>query len=109
MNYNDLVSVARGDKPADLILKDARIINTFSGKINDGDIAIYQNRIAGVGDYKNAKQVIKMNNTLVAPSLIDGHIHLESSMLHPVNYARITIPRGILTSITDLHEITNVC
>jgi adenine deaminase len=101
--------VARGDRPADLLLKNARIVNTFVGEIEQGDVAVYDGRIAGVGDYGQAKEIMDLRGSFVAPGLINGHTHIESSMLHPVRYAQAVVPRGTLTVVTDLHEIANVC
>lgn len=102
-----LISVARG-APADLILADARVVNTFTGEVEAGNIAICGDRVAGVGDYKQAKQVIDLGGKYVAPGLINGHTHLESSMLDIGQYARAVVPRGTLALVTDLHEIANV-
>jgi len=109
--YSDLkklISVARGDTPADLILKNARIVNTFVGIIEEGNIAVVGDKIAGIGDYRKAEKVIDLKGSYVAPGLINGHTHIESSMLHPVSYAQAVVPRGVTSIITDLHEIANV-
>jgi adenine deaminase len=105
----DLISVAKGELPADLILANARVINVFSGEIELGNVAIYGDRIAGVGDYHRAKRVLDLGGKYIAPGLINGHIHPESSMLDIGQYARAVVPRGTTTLITDLHEIANVC
>jgi adenine deaminase len=109
MNLRELISVARGETPADLLLKNARIVNTFVGEIEQGDVAIYGDRIAGVGDYDKAREIIDLQGGFLAPGLINGHTHIESSMLHPARYAQAVIPRGTLAVVTDLHEIANVC
>ena len=109
MNLAELISVARGKKPADLLLKNARIINTFVGEIEQGNVAIYGDRIAGVGDYDKAKEIIDLQASYLAPGLINGHTHIESSMLHPAHYAQAVVPHGTLAVVTDLHEIANVC
>jgi adenine deaminase len=108
MSLSRLISVARGDAPADLLLKNAKIINTFVGIVEEGNVAIYGSRIAGIGNYQKAKKTIDLNGGYLAPGLIDGHTHIESSMLHPTQYARAVIPRGTSALVTDLHEITNV-
>ncbi len=109
MNLKELISVARGEKSADLLLKNARIVNTFIGEIEQADVAIYGDRIAGVGDYGKAKEIIDLQGRFLAPGLINGHTHIESSMLHPARYAQAVVPRGTLAVVTDLHEIANVC
>jgi len=109
MNLTELISVAKGETPADLLLRNARIINTFIGEIEQGNVAICGDRIAGIGDYGKAKEIIDLQGTYLAPGLIDGHTHIESSMLHPARYAQALVPRGTLTVVTDLHEIANVC
>ncbi len=108
INLTKLISVARGDAPADLVLKNARIINTFVGIIEEGNIAILGDRIAGIGNYHKAKKVIDLKGSYIAPGLINGHVHIESSMLHPASYAQAVVPRGTTNIVTDLHEITNV-
>ena len=109
MNLKELISVARGDTPADLLLKNAQIVNTFIGEIEQGDVAIYADRIAGIGDYDKAREVADLEGAFLAPGLINGHTHIESSMLHPARYAQAVVPRGTLALVTDLHEIANVC
>jgi adenine deaminase len=109
MSLAELISVARGDTPADLLLKNARVVNTFVGEIEQADVAIYGDRIAGVGDYDKAREIIDLQGQFLSPGLINGHTHIESSMLHPARYAQAVIPRGTLAVVTDLHEIANVC
>ena len=109
MSLRELISVARGKTPADLVLKNARIINTFVGEIEQANVAIYGDTIAGVGDYDEAKDVFDLQGAFLAPGLINGHTHIESSMLHPARYAQAVVPRGTLAVVTDLHEIANVC
>ena len=104
-----LMSVAKGELPADLLLANARIVNVFTGEIEDGNIAICGDRIAGVGDYHQAKEVVDVGGRYIAPGLINGHIHPESSMLDIGQYARAVVPHGTTTLVTDLHEIANVC
>jgi adenine deaminase len=104
-----LISVARGELPADLILTNARVVNVFNGEIETGNVAICGDRIAGVGDYRQGKDVLDLDGRYLAPGLINGHTHLESSMLDVGQYARAVVPRGTLAVVTDLHEIANVC
>jgi len=109
MDLKRLISVAKGDSPADLVLKNALIISTFIGEIEQGNVAICGDRIAGIGDYNNAKEIVDLRGSYLAPGLLDGHVHIESSMLHPAQYAQVVVPRGVSAVVTDLHEITNVC
>jgi adenine deaminase len=109
MSLNEILAVARGEQPADLLLKNARIINTFVAEIEQGDVAIHDGRIAGIGEYKEATETIDLQGELLAPGLINGHTHIESSMLHPARYAQAVVPRGTSAVVTDLHEIVNVC
>jgi len=109
MDLKKLISVARGETPADLLLKNTRIVNTFIGEIEQADVAIFGDRVAGVGDYSRAREIIDLKGRFLAPGLINGHTHIESSMLHPARYAQAVVPRGTLVVVTDLHEIANVC
>lgn len=104
-----LISVAKGELPADLVLANAMVVNVFTGEIESGNVAICGDRIAGVGDYHQAKQVLDLRGKYLAPGFINGHTHLESSMLDIGQYARAVVPRGTLAVVTDLHELANVC
>lgn len=108
MNKKQLISVARGEIPADLVLVNARIVNTLNGEIEEGNVAVYGDVVAGVGDYRNAKKTLDLKGRFLAPGLINGHTHLESSMLDIGQYARAVVPHGTSAIVTDLHEITNV-
>jgi len=105
----ELISAAKGETPADLLLRNARVVDTLAGGERQGNVAIYEGRIAGVGDYDRAKESIDLQGAYLAPGLINGHTHIESSMLHPVQYAQAVVPRGTLALVTDLHEVANVC
>jgi adenine deaminase len=105
---NRLIRVAKGELPADLLLANARVINVFTGKIELGNVAICGDKIAGVGDYNKAKEVVDAGGRYIAPGLINGHIHPESSMLDIAQYARAVVPHGTTALVTDLHEIANV-
>ncbi|MFO8143121.1 MAG: adenine deaminase [Dehalococcoidales bacterium] len=109
MSREHLISVARGLQPADLVLANARVINVFSGEIETASVALSEGLIAGVGDYREAADVWDLRGKYLVPGLINGHTHLESSMLSPGQYARAVVPRGTLAVVTDLHEIANVC
>ncbi len=105
----NLISVAKGELPADLLLTNAKVVNVFTGEIEPSNIAICGGRIAGVGNYHQAKQVLDLGGKYIAPGLINGHIHPESSMLDIGQYAQAVVPHGTTAFITDLHEIANVC
>ena len=101
------LAAARGDSPAELVLKNARIVNVFSGEIQQGDVAVCDGVIVGVGSYEGRREV-ELDGRYVCPGLIDGHIHIESSMLCPPEFARAVLPHGTTAVITDPHEISNV-
>jgi adenine deaminase len=105
---SDIIAVARGKSPADLVLANARIVNVFNGDIENGNVAVYDGKIAGIGDYDKARTVIDLDGRYLAPGLINGHTHIESSMLDIGQYANAVIPHGTLIVVTDLHEIANV-
>ena len=108
MDLKGLIEVARGDAQADLVLTNARIVNTFTGEIEENSVAVHRGRVAGVGDYTWARRVVDLEGRFLAPGLIDGHVHLESTYLHVDQFARAVVPRGTLAAVTDLHEVTNV-
>ncbi|MBI4287623.1 MAG: adenine deaminase [Chloroflexi bacterium] len=108
-NTASLIKAARGLEPADLLLANARVVNTFTGEIERQNVAILGDRIAGVGDYSEARETWDLDGMYVAPGFIDGHTHVESSLLHITQYARAVVPRGTTSVVTDLHEIANVC
>ncbi|MFH0914664.1 MAG: adenine deaminase [Chloroflexota bacterium] len=107
MKLAELIRVARGEKPADLLLTHARVVNVFTGEVDSGNVAVYGDRIAGIGDYQ-AREVVDLEGRYLAPGLISGHVHLESSLLDVGQYARAVVPRGTTSIVTDLHEIANV-
>lgn len=105
---SEIIEVARGLQPADLILSNARIVNVFNGEIENGNVAIYAGLIAGIGDYQLADKTLDIKRQYVLPGLINSHTHIESSMLDIVQYASAVIPHGTLGVVTDLHEIANI-
>lgn len=102
-----LIAVAAGREKADLVLKNAKYLNVFSNEFLSGDIAVSNGLIAGVGKY-DGKTEIDVSGKLVLPGFIDAHIHLESSMVTPAEFAKAVVAHGTTTVITDPHEITNV-
>jgi adenine deaminase len=103
-----LIAVARGDEPADLLLINAKVVNVFSGEIIPAAVAIAGERIAGVGDYADGQEVLDVGGAHVAPGLIDAHMHMESSMVPPPEFARLAVPHGTTHVVIDPHEIANV-
>lgn len=102
-----IIAVAAGREEADLVLKNAKYLNVFSNEFLCGDIAVANGLIAGVGKY-DGKTEIDVSGKLVLPGFIDAHIHLESSMVTPAEFAKAVVAHGTTTVITDPHEITNV-
>ena len=102
-----LIRVARGEEPADIVFKNATYLNVFSNDFCHGDIAVSDGLIAGIGSYHGSKEV-DVSGSFVCPGLIDAHIHLESSLVSPAEFARAVIRHGTTTVITDPHEIANV-
>ena len=102
-----IIAVAAGREKADLVLKNAKYLNVFSNEFLCGDIAVANGLIAGVGKY-DGKTEIDVSEKLVLPGFIDAHIHLESSMVTPAEFAKAVVAHGTTTVITDPHEITNV-
>lgn len=104
-----LVAVAMGRDRADLLLKEARVVNVFTGEVIQTNVVIVEDTIAGVGDeYVEAQEIVDLQGQHLAPGLIDAHIHVESSMLTPAAFARAALLDGTTTVICDPHEIVNV-
>jgi adenine deaminase len=103
-----LLSVARGDAPADCVLAGGRVINTFTGEIEQADVAIAGGRIAGVGQGYEGVRRIDLRGAYVAPGLIDAHVHIESSLCVPSQFATAVLPHGVTAVVADPHEIANV-
>lgn len=108
MNLPRTLAVARGDEPADLLLRNARLVNVLSGEVHPADVAIAGPLIAGVGDGYSARREIDLGGRYLCPGFLDAHVHIESSMVPPAEFARAVVPRGVTTVITDPHEIANV-
>ncbi|VBB07444.1 metal-dependent hydrolase [Lucifera butyrica] len=102
-----LIAVARGQTKADLVLKHAQVFNVFTGKFHRSDVAVCGGYIAGVGDYTGYEE-INLERKYLTPGFIDGHVHIESSMVSPVEFARVVVPCGTTTAVIDPHEVANV-
>ncbi|MCP4542475.1 MAG: adenine deaminase [Chloroflexi bacterium] len=102
------LQIARGDEPADLMLRNGCVINVFTGEIIKTDVAIAGDAIVGLGPDYVAQEEVDLGGRYVCPGLIDAHVHIESSMVTPPQFARAVVPRGTTTVVTDPHEIANV-
>ncbi len=107
MELKRLIDIAAGRQPADLVLKNGRVVNVFTEEILEADVAIAGDRIAGVGSYDGA-ETIDLGGQFVCPGFIDAHVHIESSMLSVPEFAKLAAAHGTAAVITDPHEIANV-
>lgn len=105
---SNIINVARGFEKADLVIKNANIVNVLSEEIHKADIAIKDGIIAGIGENYSGEKEIDIQGAYVTPSFIDGHVHLESTMMLPSEFAKVALPAGTTTVIIDPHEISNV-
>lgn len=108
MTLSRRIAVARGDEPADLILRGGQVVNVLSGEIHPADVVIAEGMIVALGEGYQASEVIDVTGQFVAPGFIDAHVHIESSLCAPPEYARAVVCGGLTTAITDPHEIANV-
>ena len=106
-NLQHKLGVARGEKPADLLFKNCQLVNVLSGEIHRADVAVDDGRVIGFGHYQ-AREVIDLDGAYLAPSLIDGHFHVESTMLTIPEFTRAVAPHGTGAMVTDPHEFANV-
>ena len=102
-----IIQVAAGREPADLVIKNATFVNVFSNQLSQGDIAITEGLFVGIGSY-SGRQELDGTGKIIVPGFLDAHIHLESSLVSPSEFARAVLPHGTTTVITDPHEIANV-
>ncbi|MFP4329916.1 MAG: adenine deaminase [Spirochaetaceae bacterium] len=108
MDRSRLIAVATGRRKADLLLENCRVLNVYTGEIEEASVAIDQGLIAGIGEYE-ADATRDLGGRYLIPGLIDSHVHIESSLLSPEQFALLVLPRGTTTVIADPHEIANVC
>src|SRR6056297_1878361 len=102
------IAQARGDEPADLVLRGGRVFDLVTGSLIEGDVAIGGDRIVGVGESYEALRVIDVSGLILVPGFIDTHLHIESSLVTPFEFDRCVLPLGVTTAICDPHEIANV-
>src|SRR6266568_502335 len=106
-NVQEKLSIARGEKPSETLFKNANLVNVLSGEIYRTHVAVEDGRVVGLGEYE-AHHVIDLKGAYLAPSLIDGHFHVESSMLTMPEFARAVVPHGTGAVVIDPHEYANV-
>jgi adenine deaminase len=107
MEPEHLIHVAAGRRPADLVLRNGRIVNVVSNEIYEGDVAIAGDRIVGIGPYEG-RETVDLAGRFVCPGFIDGHVHIESSMLSVYEFAKVVAIHGTTAVVADPHEIANV-
>lgn len=107
-NLPDVIKAAKGEEKSELVLKNATVVDVFNHQTIECDVAISNGTIIGLGDY-NGYCEVDLHGNYVMPSFINAHVHIESSMLSPVEYAKAVIPKGVTKIIADPHEIVNVC
>jgi adenine deaminase len=108
MTLEQLLRVARGEQPADLVLRGGTLVNVFTGELYETDVAIAHGRIAGLGGGYAAAREIDLSGRYLCPGFVDGHMHVESTMVTIPQFARAVVPRGTTTAVLDPHEIANV-
>ena len=111
MKRNNLLhtlAVARGDETADLVLKNGKVVNVFTAEVLELDVVIAGETIAAAGPGYSGREEIDVHGCFIVPGLIDTHVHLESSLVSPPQFARAVVPHGVTTVIADPHEIANV-
>src|ERR1041385_5159197 len=106
-DLHEKLSLARGERPAELLFKNGNLVNVLSGEIYATNVAVDDGRVIGMGEYE-ARQVVDLEGAYLAPSLIDGHFHVESSMLTTPEFARAVVPHGTGAVVIDPHEYANV-
>ena len=107
VGLEERIRIASGEGIADLLIKNGRVVEVFSGQIEKKDVAIHQGMIVGFGDYR-AREIVDVRGDFLCPGLIDGHVHIESSMVTIPEFARAVLPNGTTTVVIDPHEIANV-
>ncbi|MBE3640137.1 adenine deaminase [Mangrovicoccus algicola] len=102
------IAQGRGDQPADLVLRGGRVLDLVTGELLDGDVAICGDTIVGICDSYEGQRIIDVTGQILVPGFIDTHLHVESSLVTPMEFDRCVTPRGVTTAICDPHEIANV-
>jgi adenine deaminase len=108
MSLSSLLEVSRGQSPADLVLRNGRVVNVLTGEVEEVDVALFEGRVAGLGPGYEGKAEEDLGGRYLLPGFIDAHVHVESSWATPPEFARAVVPRGTTTVVSDPHEIANV-
>lgn len=108
MDLERLIAVARGEEAADLVLTDGKVIDVVSGEVRRTSIAVAGGLIAGLGDGYRGREAVDLRGRYVSPGFIDAHVHVESSLVRPREFARAVVPHGVTTVVSNPHEIANV-
>ncbi|HVP57552.1 MAG TPA: adenine deaminase [bacterium] len=103
----EIIKVAKGEAPCDLVLKDGLLVNVFSGEIYQADVGVFDGQVVGIGKYDGATEV-NVKGKYISPGFIDGHVHIESSMVEVREFAKAVVPLGTTSVVIDPHEIANV-
>jgi adenine deaminase len=101
------LEAARGDRPVDLLFRRGKVVNVFTGELDSTSVAVFDGVVVGFGE-RQANETVELDGGILAPGFIDGHFHLESSLLTPAEFARAVLPHGTTTVVADPHEIANV-
>jgi len=107
-SFKQRMDEARGLVKIDLVLRRARLVNVFSGEIHETEIGIHQGYFVGIGEFRDAELELDLGGNYVVPGLIDGHVHIESSLLSPEEFCSLLLSHGVTTAVVDPHEIANV-
>ncbi len=108
MSSTAFLAVARGETPADLVLRNGLVVNVLTGEIEKTDVVLAQGRVAALGSGYRGRDELDLRGRYLLPGFIDAHVHIESSLATPPEFARAVVPRGTTTVVADPHEIANV-
>jgi adenine deaminase len=108
MGIERVIAVARGDETADLVLENGNVVDVVSGDIRRTGIAVAEGLVAGLGEGYRGRTVVDLRGGYICPGFIDAHVHVESSLARPREFARAVLPHGVTTAVSNPHEIANV-
>ncbi len=108
MNLEHRIAVARGEEHADLVLRNARLVNVLAGEVHPADVAIWGGRIVGLGEGYEGREEWDLEGRYLCPGFLDGHLHIESTLLQVAEFVRTVVPHGTTAVVLDPHEMANV-